>query len=227
MKKGVAALLLIAVIAAGGMFWWINSPPSAVLSAQRALKQHDIAQFHHWVDVHSVAQGAVDDLLAEPVRNIGTGLLERIVGVAIVSLFRDPTVDLLSSQIDRWVGQGKPQPSSMLQVIPPARASSSGDDDDDDADQPQPKSLFGAVLTLIKPPSLKELFKDYGLTKKNFRGLSSFDQSNHLAHVGIKFFSPKLQRDYEIKFELGNTAGNWRIERIANMQELLSELTGG
>lgn len=226
MKRGVIALLLIAV-AAGAFYWWTQTPIYAVDQASQALKHHDVDRFHKWVDVHSVADNAVDDLLADPVRHAGTGLLERIVGMAIVSLVREPIVDAMSTQIDHWVEHtGRARPSAMLHVMQPAKAASDEDDDDDD-EPAQPKSFFGAIVQFIKPPSLKQIFTDYGLTHKNFRGFGSVDWSDHLAHVGLKFFSPKLQTNYEVTLELANGSGNWRIERIANMQQLVSTLTGG
>jgi hypothetical protein len=220
MRGAKAALLVLCLIAAGGWWWWINSPIYAVQQAAGAVKMHDAASFHNWVDVPSVSSNAVDDLLSEPLRGTGSELLERIVGLAVLTVFKPAIVDGVDNQIDKWI-EYKPhaQPSSGNPMNDAAQ-SADGNTDDDDAQSP-PKGLLGTLIAIIKPPSLKEIFKENGLTKQNYRGIGSTDTANHLAHVGLKFFSPKTQRDYEIKLELSDASGRWQVMRIANLPEIV------
>jgi hypothetical protein len=227
MKRAPAALLLLCLIAAAGWWWWTHTPTYAVQQAAGAVKSHSLVNFHYWVDVNSVGSAAVDDLLSEPLRGTGSEVLGRIVGLAVIAVFKPNIVDSMDHQIDRWVSHNPKrtsatdgQPSSV-----PAPENTSADEDDDTEAAP-PRSLLGTLVALVKPPSLKTIFKEYGLTKQNYRGLGSTDTADHVAHVGLKFFSPKAQREVEIKLELGDASGHWQIMRIANLQQTVLTITG-
>jgi hypothetical protein len=216
--KGLIAAVVVLCLAAGiGWWWWTNTPQYAVNEASAALKEHSVTHFHDWVDVEEVASSAVDDLAAIPVQVKGSGLLDRILGYAVITFFKPSLIEGMGKQIDRWVAH-KPKAAADS-------SSANSDDDDDEADEP--KSLLGAIVAAVKPPSLKQIFRDYGLTKRNYRGLGSVESKDHLAHVGLKFFSPKAQKEVEITLELNNTAGHWQVTRISNLQQIVPVLAGG
>lgn len=144
-----------------------------------------------------------------------------------------------SSGDDRVYGTGSgsgtnPPPYSGGSPLPfgttPQQAQSSGvgsgsdNGDDDDDSAAQPKGFFGALVSMVKPPSLKQTFHDYGFTRKNFRGIGDYDTQGNMAHVGLKFFSPKLNREIQIVLELDHNTGHWQVTRISNLQSALSLL---
>ncbi|HEY9793726.1 MAG TPA: hypothetical protein V6D22_25245 [Candidatus Obscuribacterales bacterium] len=217
--KGLIAAVVVLCLAAGiGWWWWTNTPQYAVTEAKDAVKAHNVVQFHKWVDVEEVSSSAVDDLSAIPVQVKGSGLLDRVLGFAVITFFKPSLVEGMSKQIDKWVAH-RPKASAD------ANASNTDEDDDDEADEP--KSLLGAIVQAVKPPSLKQVFRDYGLTKRNYRGLGAVESKDHIAHVGLRFFSPKAQKEVEITLELNNTAGHWQVTRISNLQQIVPVLAGG
>jgi hypothetical protein len=216
------AASLIAIAIAAAAYWFLNSPLYAFQCAAQAVRKHDVREFHKYVDVHTVANAAVEDLLAQPIRQSGMGLLERIVGLAIVSVFQPSAVDAMEAQIDKWVLHVSPRASGESSSEP-AAATNSEDDDEPQADA-QPQSIFGRIAALVKPPSLRQVFRDYGFTKKNYRGFNQDDCQDNIAHVTLKFDSPKLHREVPVRLELRRQHDRWQITRVANLQELVSML---
>jgi len=263
MKKLLPVLLVLVVIAGGAWYYWTTTPTYAISQAAKAIKAHDTTAFHQWVDVHSVASDAVDDLLAEPVRKGGgAGILERLVGFAILSFFKEPLVGALEGQIDGWVahrpkqsGQAAAGPSSGSAPNPnpvpdpsgpgpspegdprlsgPQPSQSSAPDstsyaDEDDEGPPaerRPDDLLDKLAKLLRPPTLKQVFTDWGLTRKNFRGVETVDTNQNRSHMGLKFDSPKVKRPILVILELDNSGGHWIVTRISNLRELALTFAG-
>lgn len=213
MKNLFVILIVAALLGVGGYWYYTTTPQYAVSQAADAMKKHDAGRFSNWVNVNSVSANAIEDLLAEPVKNsIGMGILERIVGLGIISIFKPTLADSMEKQIVTYVA-----------TVPKQSAAASPADEDE---EPQEKGLVEALTAMIKPPPLKEVLKEYGFTKANYRGLGGSDQSGDTAHVGLKFFNPKLNQNVEVQLELNNQTGHWQITRLSNLQSVLKTISG-
>ena len=237
MKRIPVILLAICLLAGAGWWYWTTTPQYAVQQAANAIKAHDVQTFHNWVDVEEVSSSAIDDLLAEPARAVGgAGIVERIVGISIMSIFKPNVVQSMDKQIDNWVAHHASAASSSSSSqnstgtdaasnsAGTAAAPDAGQGDEEEMDRP--KSLMGEIVALVKPPSLKQLFRDYGFTKKNYRGLGQADSADNVAHVGLRFFNPKLNREVQVMLQLDRANGHWQISRVSNMQEVLRAAGG-
>jgi hypothetical protein len=223
MKQGLVVLLVLCLLGAGGWWWWTNTPTYAVQQASNALKHHDLNQFDRWVEIHTVCSAAVDDLVSEPVRSAGGGVLERIVGSAIVTIFKPTVVETMDSQVKHWVSH---QPAEHQDGSGTENDAGGSDGDAAQNGEGVRRGILGALKAMVRPPSLREVFADYGLTAQNYRGLGSTDSSGDVAHVGLRFFSPKAKREVEIKLELNKIADHWKISRISNLQQIVPILAG-
>ncbi len=205
--RHLALLLIVAAIVTGGGFWyWTSTPQYAVQQATKAIKEHDVVAFHNWVDVQSLSSSAVDDLVSEPIKKAGgVGLLKRIVGFGLVTLFKPTVVQSLENQIDELVRQSGTDP----QETPPPQ---------------QTKSLLGQIFELVKPPSLIQTLRDYGFTKKNYRGLGQIKTTEQVAVVPLRFFSPKVNHEVEVQLQLLKPGGRWQIVRITNLSEIVRSI---
>jgi hypothetical protein len=207
-QRAILALVIIAALVGGGFWYWTTTPQYAVREASAAVKAHDVARFHEWVDVHEVASSAVQDILAEPMQGIGSvGLLERIVGLGVLTIFRPNVVGTVEKQIDVSVAK-------------------QGMDPDVPAQSEQPQTLLGELKQLIKPPSLTETLRDYGFTKQNYRGLGDVKVNGELADVPIRFFIPKNNGEVQVHLALAKGSSHWRIIRISNLQEIVRDIIG-
>lgn len=208
MMKALLAFLVVAVLLAGGGFWyWTTTPQYAVQQAAVAIKEHNVPAFHDWVDVQNLSSSAIQDLVADPVRDIGgAGLLERIVGIGIMSILRPTAVQSMSQQIDTAVAH---RPEDDLAAQDSARV---------------PKGILGTIIHMVKPPSLKETLRDYGFTKKNYLGLGKVTTDDQLSTVALRFYSPKKGGEIQVELELRKIRGQWRIMRILNLQEIVRSI---
>jgi hypothetical protein len=208
-KKFVLALILIGAIAAAGFWYWTTTPQYAVKQAADAIKRHDVAAFQYWVDVHNVANAAVEDVLAAPVRDVGgSGLLERIVGFGIFSILRPTVVTSLEKQIVTSVARTGMDPTQT-------------------AAQPQgPKGIIGTIVDMVKPPSLTETLRDYGFTKQNYRGVGEVKTMEDRARVDLRFFIPRQNAETAVSLGLLKWPNGWRIIRIVNLQDIVKDVVG-
>lgn len=208
MRNLLIVVVLIAAVAAGGYWYWTTTPQYAVQQASAAIKNHDVAAFHDWVDVQSLSSSAVDDLVSEPVRKVGgAGLLERIVGFGVVSLLKPTVTQSMSKQIDDLVAKNGP--------------------DDPPPPETQEKGILGQLVALVKPPSLTQTLREYGFNRKNYRGVGEVETSDQMSHVPLRFYSPKAGREVEVRLELRRGAGRWQVTRISNLQEIVRNVVAG
>ena len=217
-KGSPLALVLVLGACAALYYYYVNSPIFAVKSASDALRDHNLKQFQQYVDVHSVAKSAMNDLLADPIRKSGAGLLGRIIGVTIVSLFEPTSADAMEKEIDHWVEHRPQQPAAGSRQ----EGTASGADYDQDDDEP--RSLVGELVAIVKPPSLREIFHDYGLTRKNFKGFRQTQQSDNDAHVVLDFNSPRTGGMVNVDLQLSKDSGHWQVVRVANLQDLVAKM---
>jgi hypothetical protein len=208
--KLLVVVLVLAAIAGGGYWFWTSTPQYAVQQASQAIRAHNIDAFHNWVDVQSVSSAAVEDVLAEPVRNVGGGgLLERVIGLGFLTVLRPTVVEKMRNRIDDAVAK------TGLEA------------DTSAASQPQqPRGLLGQLAQMIKPPSLTDTLREYGFTKANYRGLGETRSQDGSADVGLRFFIPRRQGEMQVHLSLMNVNGHWRIVRIANLQEIVRDVVG-
>lgn len=204
-KRLFIALIIIAAASAGGFWYWTTTPHYAVQQAYDALKHHDVQKFNQWVDVRNLSSSAVEDLVAEPVRGAGgLGLLERIVGLGVLSILRPTVVEAMTKQINAAVAHTPADEEAETQ-----------------REAERSKTFLGEIVQLIKPPSLTETLRDLGFSKQNYRGVGNLNVRGSIATVPLRFYSPKKSKDFEVMLELHQPQPNtWRIERISNLQQL-------
>lgn len=99
-----------------------------------------------------------------------------------------------------------------------------------------PETIPGRLLGCHpsqRQEQVRRLLDECGLTRENFRGLSSCkifsdDRGGEIARVGFSFFSPRLSGDGEfvVKLELAKSGmfGDWRLMRISNVPEIFEQL---
>lgn len=214
-------LALILALAGGGYWFWTQTPQYSMRELAVAVKSHDSNAFHAYVDVDSVANNAVEDLMSDSVREAGgADLLRRFLGAAIIGIFKPDITQMLKNSIESYVTPQPPKAPS-LQV---------------ETQSQEPKSLkqelkatFGRFLhkigEAIKPPSLKEVLQQIGISKENYRGLTSFETSDNICHVGLKFQRPD-QFELIVQLELQKVENHWQVKRISNLPELAKSLSG-
>jgi hypothetical protein len=234
MKRNFLVFLVVALITAGGGYWfWTTTPQYAVQQASQAIKQHDVSEFHSWVDVHALSSAAVDDLMSEPVRAVGGGgILERVIGFGLVTLFKPTVVQSMENQIDQAVAktglESNPSSSGGASATGGGDGATGGDGSAgaEQSNGRSGKGILGTLVEMVKPPSLTETLRDFGFTKKNYRGVGEVQTKENTSLVGLRFYSPKIQREVTVQLELQKGANRWQITRIANLPDIVRAIVG-
>lgn len=144
---GVIASLL--VLCGGGWWYYTTTPEYSLWQLSRSVREHSEESFRHYFDVRSVSTNAIDDLLSEPVRNVGGGgLIERMLGAAAIGWLEPVIVNRLESSIVNYVNTNGIQTSAA----------------------PESKGMVEALVAALKPPSLSDVLRGMGFTTSNFRG---------------------------------------------------------
>ncbi len=201
MKNFLSLIVVLALASGGGWYWWINTPDYALKQAGEAAKMHDVAAFEHWVDVDRFSSQAVEDLLSAPVRTTGAGILGRLLGLGLMSLFHEPVSQALKQQIVEFVGRD------------PAAA----------RPEPEPERRGGflkQLVRMIKPPALGKVLKEMGFTKENYRGVKYIKAKDDRATAGMAFFIPSADKDVIVEFGMAKINNQWRVREILNLGEL-------
>ena len=226
----VIILLLTCLLGGGGYWYWTTTPQFSMKELSDSVRAHDPATFHQYVDVPSVATNAVDDLLSDSVREAGgSGLLERFLGNAIIGIFKPEIVQHLCNSINSYVEKPAVPQTSTDTASTAGATSSAGEEADPPSLKQQLKQKLGHFLKRIgealKPPSLKDVLTDLGITKQNYRGLTSFETKDQLCHVGLKFQPPE-KAEIIVELELQKVENHWQVKRVSNLANLAKSLSG-
>lgn len=220
MARFLIAFVIICVLGAAGYWYWTTTPQYSMIKLSEAVRKHDGLAFRSYFDVDNVSSHAVDDLLSEGVREVGgAGLLQRIVGMTIARLFKPELASSLSKKIIDYV-EKKPESNTE-------ESSHSQHEEARSTVEAQSQNGFGRavqgfvskLVEAIKPPSLKEVLQEIGLTKQNYRGLTDFQVSGSLCHVGLKF-QPPGKNEIIVQLELENVDNHWKVVRFSNLDSI-------
>jgi hypothetical protein len=252
--KAFFVLLLICILGGGGFWFWTTTPHYTMMRLGEAVRDHDGVTFRKYCDVNRLAASAVDDLTAASLEEVGgPRLLRRLLGIALTGFLKPQSSDLLAKNIIDYVekpaeqdsaargsetqGSGAQDSGSQGSDAQGSGVQDSGSQGSGSQGEQEPgtgrtgKALEKAVegfvrnvVAAIKPPSLREVLGEMGLTRKNFCGLSDFEVKGQLCEVGMKFQPPGKEM-VTVRLELENTENHWRVIRIANLEVLSRILT--
>lgn len=228
MTKFILAFLLFLSLAGGAFWYWTTTPQYSMMKLAEAFHNHDLNSFRNYFDIDSVSSHATDDLMKEELREVGgRGLLQRFIGITIAKIFKPDLGQALSNKIVDFV-QNPPDKSQDGQNTntqnskTDGTATSSGDSGEIGQ---AVEGLLKNIATALKPPSLREVLDDIGVNKENFKGLTSFEVSGTLCHVGLKF-QPPGKSELIVQLELENVDNHWKVIRFSNIDTVTKAVSG-
>src|SRR5688500_7682647 len=96
-------LMIVVVVAAAFEYWWRGTPRYSVAKIGEAIETHDLELFRKHVDLRSVGNRLIDDMMNGPKQEAaGTAL-----GQSMVEILRPRIVEAFESQIERFVETGQ------------------------------------------------------------------------------------------------------------------------
>lgn len=216
-------LLLICALAGGGYLFWTRTPQYSMLKLREAVNNHDVNSFQRYFDANNVAFSAVDELTAETLGGLGgPRLLRRFLGATLRGFFKPQMTEALARNIIEYVEK---KPDEATAASKTAKAQPPQDDETTEGRiERAVEGIVNKVVEAIRPPSLREVLNDMGLTKENYKGLTDFEVKDKLCHVGLVFQPPNKDK-ITVILELENLDDHWHVVRISNLGELSRILT--
>jgi hypothetical protein len=229
--KTMLSILLVCILAGAGYLYWSRTPQYSIMKLGEAVQHHDGDSFRKYCDVDSVAASAVSDLTSAGVSEVGgPRLLQRLLGIALTGFLKPQISDLLAKNIIDYVertpeqGSGSSGDSGNASTAGKENAPSPEGSKTGEKLERAVEGFVRDVVSAIKPPSLREVLKDLGLTRQNYKGLTDFEIKGQICHVGM-IFQPPGQKNITVMLELENVENRWRLIRISNLGVLAGILS--
>lgn len=244
LERSIFPLFFLTAILGLVYWYWTTTPTYALGQIVASIKNKDTETFERYVDIESIVYKAIDDLLHGPARDSGMfGNLDNVVGVGLISLFKPELAEIARTQVLKFIEQGSlsdkvaeleasaGQPGTALAAEDTAKvqpvadggpASSSDQSSITGVFKQRPEHKDTSFGRLSKNQKVQQQLKDYGLSKEGFKGVDYLKIEAKEALVGLKFHSPKLDRDYVIELKMEENAGVWKITSLSNLNDLVS-----
>ncbi|MBY0359101.1 MAG: DUF2939 domain-containing protein [Candidatus Obscuribacterales bacterium] len=237
-ERLIYPIFFLTVVVGLAYWYWTTTPSYALSQIVASVKNRDPETFQRYVDIDSITDRAIDELLHGPARESGIfNNLGNPLGVGIIGFFKPEIADIARSQISNYIAKGNLSNEELTQktVVVPAISNTISAPVQPSAIQTAPTATIQPVTTPapLQPESpsvnryskqfkIKEQLRQYGLSRDGFRGIDYLKTTGPVTLVGLKFFSPKLNHDFVIELKMEDAGGYWRITEISNLSALVS-----
>ena len=187
-------VLAIAVTGYAGYIYWTKTPTYALTQVAVAAESRDVALFHRYVNVETVASRAVDVLLDSLMEEMeseprsGFEAIGQAFGVGLIKLMKPRLVQEAKQQIDQSIEAGTFKP-------------------------------LGTATASDSKASLDKIRVSVGTT---FRGVRSVERDGKIAIATVDMEREDAHDDRVLKLMLRQEQdGHWQVVEIYNLSELL------
>jgi hypothetical protein len=241
--------LFMITAALGLVYWyWTTTPSYAIQQIVNSLRAHDVDTFTRYVDLDTMGERALDEIIHGPARDSGIfGNFDGFIGMGIVSLFKTEIVEVFKSEMTKLVAGDAisslvPQQNSDLMTIASSGGESGGSLGSGGSGgsggagqalanpatahptytQKGPSALLGQPRP-SKIAKWKGELENFGLSKKGFKGIDYFREEHGVNLIALKFHSSKYDTDFIIEFKLEDAGGYWRVTELSNLSALVEQ----
>jgi len=195
MKKLLLLVLLLA-LAAGGYYYYQslkNGPSGALAQAAAAVQTHDMATFEKYVDVNSVTNNLVNDIVGQ-----GSAVTSLIPGgqlavAGALKLMKPMLAKAAHKEVQRYVETGSLEaaaeaaPKRLVKI-----------------------SLTGLASKIVSPES-------------EFKGIKYTREEGDNAYVGLEVSQPKYDTTMVVEVKMRRRGDHWQMTQVTNAGELLNQ----
>lgn len=207
-RKLLLSVLGLVAVSVGGFYYYTTTPTYSVLQIRNAVQDHDVALFEKHVDVDTLFNRLIDDVMAQALSqaanedNSGWSTLGSALGAGIVQMMKPTLVSGLKSSTLRYVETGELVKGGQRVAASAAPAVAS--------DAAKKASLDGMASSF----GLEQLkLQDYGVEKQG-----------KVAIVTIPYRNEQLDLPLEMKFTLRDQGGYWQLVQFNNAAEIMSAI---
>lgn len=235
--KWIAVVAVVTLVGGFAFYqYWSSTPQFAFSDAGVAVASHDLSKFRKRVDLNTLVDGVVQDLLTDPLENTpGLTDIQHNVLIGACEVAKKKITTALTEQAEQYVanaptagavgGENQSEPPGFvkdkideLKSTASARMRQYGEE--------HPDSFPGRIINMpeeSRKDELKRLLSDYGFTPQNFRGVAYCKENGDSCVTGAKFFSPKVNHEIVVDVSLVK-APDWRISKLSNLRTVAAQV---
>lgn len=199
MKKVAIILgLMVVVVAVTIYYWqWTLSPKYSLLQAKKAIENHDLAAFEKYVDVQSLTERLLDQLLdlnmaqkeqpSNEWEQLGENLAKGFIG-----MLKPHLAKIAKEQVAYYVEKGSFETQKQKSDVPDF--------------------------------SLKDIWNKSGGEKSKFRGFEYVKKEGKIAVVGLEFFHEEYNAKLVLDIKMREKDGYWQLAELSNFSEYMKRL---
>lgn len=206
-KLLLPALGLVAV-SMGGFCYYTTTPTYSVLQIRNAVQDHDVALFEKHVDVDTLFNRLIDDVMAQALSQAaneddsGWNTLDSALGAGIAQMMKPTLLNRLKSSTLRYVETGELVKGG----------------------QGAPASAAPAVASdAAKKASLDGMASSFGLEQLQLQDYR-VEKQGKVAIVTVPYRNEQLSLPLEMKFTLRDQGGYWQLVQFNNAAEIMSAI---
>lgn len=233
-ERLIYPLFFLTVILGLAYWYWTTTPTYSLSQILGAVKNKDVDTFQKYVDIESIADRAIDDVLHGPARESGMfGNMDNMIGAGIIGLFKPEIAAIAKTQVLKFVESGalvkalnegkKAAQTGQTQTTGANLAVhtlSESPGDTSSASLPiSDNSMVGRYARKLK---LGGSLKAYGLSREGFKGIDYLKVEGQTALVGFKFHSDRFQRNIIIEIKMEENGGFWKVTELSNLNDLIN-----
>ncbi|SDN81394.1 DUF2939 domain-containing protein [Pseudomonas jinjuensis] len=207
MKKKIA-LVAVGLLAAmaGGFYYYTTTPSYSVLQIRESVESHDVALFEKHVDVDTLFNRLIDDVMAQQLAKSAGGekdawgKLGSAIGAGMVQMIKPTLVSGLKS--------------STLQYIETGDLSKQG------SPTAGPTLPAGGAT---EKASLHGMAANFGMEEGQVLDYQ-IEQRGKVAMVTVPYRNEELDLPLQMQFTLRDQGGYWQLVQFNNAAELISTI---
>ena len=191
------AVIFILLVGYFGYSYWTKTPKYSLSQIGKAIKTHDVELFNKHVDVNTLANRLIDDMITSTSKESDEketnewSKLGQELGKGLVNLMKPRLAEMMKEQIEKYIETG---------------------DFGNPRDEP----------TGERSVSLPEIQKHFG---KNFTGVKFTKEEGKIALVGIGLFNERVDKEVVLELKLRKKEGGyWSLVEFANIPTLIGEV---
>jgi len=234
-ERLIYPLFFLTVVAGLAYWYWTTTPSYALTQILAAVRTKDVELFEKYVDIESIADRAIDDVLHGPARESGM-LGDNMIGVGMIGLFKPEITAIAKTQVLKFIESGTlaaamgrksagaistPSITIGSQSSPSTgqdTPASSGDASSSPIAALPENSMVGKYARKLK---LGSSLQAYGLSLKGFKKYY-VKTEGQTALVGFVFHSDKFNRNITIEIKMEENGGYWKVTELSNLNDLIN-----
>lgn len=239
-ERLIYPLFFLTVIAGLAYWYWTTTPTYSLTQIIGAVKNRDVDTFQKYVDVESITDRAIDDVLHGPARESGMfGNMDNMIGAGIIGLFKPEIAAIAKTQVLKFIesgalikaikeGKKAAQAGQIPTAVPAAgipttepsnQASTTSSGESSSQLALSDNSMVGRYARKLK---LGSSLKAYGLSGDGYKGIDYLKIEGQTALVGFRFHSNKFQRNIIIEIKMEENGGYWKVTELSNLNDLIN-----